>query len=207
MYMNKGSEAYSRAVFLDKDGTLIDDLPYNVDPALIKLRDGVGTGLHLLYKADYCLVIVSNQSGVARGLFPEESLLEVEAKLTTLLRPFGVELHGFYYCPHFLGGSVSKYSISCDCRKPRPGLLLKSAVEMRIDLSGSWLIGNSLDDIEAGHRAGCRTILLESNYTTSHDALSLRVPDYYATDLESAAGIILSNPQPKVEPASDPEKH
>ena len=97
----------ARAVFLDKDGTLIEDVPYNVDPDRIRLAPGADAGLPLLHRASYRLAVVSNQSGVARGYFDEAALAGVERRLRELLRDVGVPLAGFYYCPHFPGGSVA----------------------------------------------------------------------------------------------------
>src|SRR5687767_4595107 len=141
------------AVFLDKDGTLISDVPYNVDPALIELAPTADTALPLLADAGYALIVVSNQSGVARGYFPESDLVAVEVRLRELLAEVNVSLAGFYYCPHHPAGQVARYAGSCECRKPAPGLVLRAAAELGLDLSRSWLIGDILDDIEAGRRA------------------------------------------------------
>src|SRR4051812_3457016 len=109
-----------RAVFVDKDGTLIEDVPYNIDPAFIRLSPGAGAGLALLKQAGYRLIVVSNQSGVAHGFFPEAAMAGVEATLRERLAPFGVELDGFLYCPHHPEGRVAPYARACDCRKPAP---------------------------------------------------------------------------------------
>src|SRR5437660_1197232 len=116
-----------RAAFLDKDGTLIDDVPYNVDPALIRLAAGVTEGLPRLHAAGFLVIVVSNQSGVARGLFAEEALGAVRDRLRELLAGLGVPLAGFYYCPHHPGGTVPRYAVPCGCRKPAPGLILDAA--------------------------------------------------------------------------------
>src|SRR5437764_7290737 len=109
------------AVFLDKDGTLIDDVPYNVDPARIRLAVGAAEALPLLHEAGYTLVVVSNQSGVARGLFPESALVGVERRLRDLLAGLGVPLAAFRYCPHHPDGVVAEYAVACDCRNLAPG--------------------------------------------------------------------------------------
>src|SRR5579871_1015067 len=108
----------NRAVFLDKDGTLIEDVPYNVDPDRIRLSVGAMEALQTLHDAGYQLVVVSNQSGVARGRFPEAALAEVEKRLRELLAAAGVPLAGFYYCPHHPAGHVAPYAVDCSCRKP-----------------------------------------------------------------------------------------
>src|SRR6185437_10611233 len=155
-----------RAVFLDKDGTLIDDVPDNVDPALVRLAPGAAEGLPLLRAAGLRLVVVSNQSGVARGLFPESALEGVEARLRELLEGVGVSLDAFLYCPHHPGGVVPRYAVACDCRKPAPGMVVRASRELGIDPSRSWLVGDILDDVEAGNRAGCGTVLIDNGNET-----------------------------------------
>ncbi len=180
------------AVFFDKDGTLIEDVPYNVDPALIELAAGARELLVQLHEAGYRIVVVSNQSGVARGLFAEEALVAVEQRLTKLLREFGVPLAGFYYCPHLPKGKVLPYAIACGCRKPAPGLILRAAREHALDLARSWMVGDILDDIEAGRRAGCRTVLLHNGHETEWRLTPERRPDHVAAHLGEVAKVILS---------------
>lgn len=176
------------AIFLDKDGTLVENVPYNVDPAKIRLATGAGEALRMWAKAGYSLVVVSNQSGVARGLFPFSALDGVRVALADLLFQEGVSLAGCYFCPHHEQGWVASFAVDCPCRKPRPGMLQKAAEELGLSLESSWMVGDILDDVEAGHRAGCRSILLDSGGETEWrlDG-SLRRPDYVASDLISAA--------------------
>jgi D-glycero-D-manno-heptose 1,7-bisphosphate phosphatase len=181
-----------KAIFLDKDGTLIDDVPYNVDPDRIRLAPGTADGLPRLHAAGYRLFVVSNQSGVARGLFAESALGGVETRLRTLLADLGVPLAGFFYCPHHPEGNVGHYAIACDCRKPAPGLILRAAREQGIDVGRSWLVGDILDDIEAGRRAGCRTVLIDNGNETEWVLTPGRRPDFRAADLAEAAHIILA---------------
>ena len=182
----------STCVFLDKDGTLVEDVPYNVDPARIRLTDGAAEGLRRLHAAGYRLVVVSNQAGVARGYFPEEALEAVGRRLRELLAQAGVPLGGFYYCPHHRDGSVRRYAVACDCRKPAPGMLRRAAREHGLDLPRCWLVGDILDDVEAGRRAGCRTVLLENGHETEWVWSPERVPDLRAANLAEAAERILS---------------
>lgn len=158
--------ALKRAVFIDKDGTLIPDIPYNVDPEVISLSPGAGETLRRLQRRGYLLIVVSNQSGIARGLFRESALSPVRDRLDALLREHGASLDGFYYCPHLPPGeaTVPVYARNCDCRKPQPGMLLRAARIQGIDLARSWMIGDIAADREAGLRAGCRTILIEKPY-------------------------------------------
>jgi D,D-heptose 1,7-bisphosphate phosphatase len=181
------------AIFLDKDGTLVPDVPYNTDAEQITLLPGVARGLSRLDAAGFRLVIATNQSGVARGYFPETALEGVEQRLRHLLeQEAGVPLAGFYYCPHHPQGCVPAYAIQCECRKPQPGMLLIAAEELRIDLPGSWMIGDILNDVEAGNRAGCHTILVDNGGETEWKPGLYRRPEYIAADFEEAAAIILS---------------
>lgn len=176
-----------RAIFLDKDGTLIKDVPYNVNPELIELSDNAGTGLHLLQQRGYRLFVISNQPGVAKGLFAETALEPVEIRIAELLSREQVVLDGFYYCPHHPDGLLHDFAIDCDCRKPMPGMLLRAAREHGIDLSRSWMIGDILHDVEAGNRAGCRTVLIDNGNETEWDISPARMPDFVVPDLHAAA--------------------
>ena len=146
-----------KAVFFDKDETLIKDVPYNVKPELIELTTGAAEAVQDFKKAGWKVFVISNQSGVARGFFAEADLKAVWRKLNELC---GIEFDGFYFCPHYEGGIVAQYSFDCDCRKPKAGLLLQAAREHNLDLKSSWMIGDKAKDIEAGQRAGCQTILV-----------------------------------------------
>jgi histidinol-phosphate phosphatase family protein len=184
----------NRAVFLDKDGTLIEDIPYNVDPEKIRLAPGAAEGLAMLHESGYRLVVVSNQSGVARGHFAEQALAGVERSLRRLLEAFGVPLDGFYYCPHHPDGTVAPYAVECSCRKPAPGMLRRAAAELRLDLSESWMIGDILDDVECGRRAGCRTVLIDNGNETKWKSGRRRRPHHVVADLAEAARRIVAAP-------------
>jgi len=186
-----GVPGRKRAVFLDKDGTLVVDIPYNVDPAQVRLTAGAGVGLCRLRDAGYLLAVITNQSGVALGYFSESALGAVEKEVRRLLSGFGVVLSGFYYCPHHPEGSAPGYNVPCECRKPRPGLILKAAADLGIDLAGSWLVGDILDDVEAGRRAGCRTVLIDNGNETEWVRGANREPHRVATGLSDAADLIL----------------
>ena len=188
-----GAAPRRSVVFLDKDGTLIDDVPYNVDPALVRLRRGADYGLRRLHQAGYRLAVVSNQAGVARDFFPEDALDGVTRRLRALLAPLGVELGEALYCPHDPLGAVERYRVACDCRKPAPGLLLRAAQALGADLARSWMVGDLLDDVEAGRRAGCRTVLVDSGGETEWRDGEHRRPDYRARDLAEAAEMILAH--------------
>ncbi len=184
-----------RAVFLDKDGTLIVDVPYNVSPELIQLTPGAGEGLALLQERGYRLVVVSNQPGVALGRFPESALEAVDDRLRELVAAHGTTLASFEYCPHHPEGSVAPYARTCDCRKPAPGMILAAAARHGLDLARSWLVGDILDDIEAGRRAGCRTILIDNGNETEWALSPERQFHHVAADLAGAARIIAAMDQ------------
>src|SRR3569833_2437769 len=114
-------------ILIDKDGTLIPDIPYNVDPDLIVLEDNSIEGLKLLCESGYKLIVISNQSGVACGYFSEEDLYAVGERLRSLLGTFGIELSGFYFCPHYANGIIPEYAVDCYCRKPMPGMRRRAA--------------------------------------------------------------------------------
>lgn len=171
----------------------MEDVPYNVDPSRIRLGPGAAAGLTRLHAAGFLLIVVSNQSGVARGMFPEEALTAVHRRLAELLADLGVPLHGFFYCPHHPEGTVARYAVPCSCRKPEPGMIQSAAREHGVSLADSWLVGDILDDVEAGRRAGCRTVLLDNGHETIWHRSALRQPDFLAADLDDAARLIISN--------------
>lgn len=180
------------AIFLDKDGTLIHDVPFNVDPERIVLTPGAERGLAMLHGAGYEIVLISNQSGVAHGHFPESALGTVHDRIMELLGRAGIPLAGFYYCPHHPAGAVARYARVCGCRKPAAGLLHLAARDLGLDLATSWMIGDILDDVEAGHRAGTRSVLLDRGGETEWLLSPLRTPECTAPDLADAAELILS---------------
>lgn len=179
------------AVFLDKDGTLLDDVPYNVVPSLMRLAPRARAALALLARSPFALFVISNQSGVALGRFAHCALNDVEAQLRRLFADCGATLSAAYWCPHHPDGVVPPYNVACDCRKPAPGLVLRAAREHRLDLARSWFIGDILDDVEAGNRAGCRSVLLDNGHETEWIGGPLRVPFARAPDLREAARIVL----------------
>ena len=191
-----------KAIFLDKDGTLINDVPYNIDPDRITLIDDCTLGLKLLQQAGYLLVVITNQAGIAKGYFREEALAEVEKKLKTLLAVYDIKLDGFYYCPHHPAGKVQQYTKVCDCRKPEPGMLWLATKELAIDLEASWMIGDILNDVEAGNRAGCRTILIGNGNETEWLLNDSRIPDQVCQNINEAASYLISRTRHDSELAS-----
>jgi len=181
----------SSAVFLDDRAALTGDVPYDTNAGLIHFREGALDCLRLLQQAGHQLIIVSNQPGVAQGLFAEEDLEPVEAFLRQALASSGVFLSGYYYCPHDPQAEVREYAVHCLCRRPRPGLIYRAAGEHSIDLERSWMLGDALEDIEAGNRAHCRTVLIDNHYETEARLSSAHRPGCVVGDLQRAVGEVL----------------
>lgn len=181
-----------KAIFLDKDGTLVEDVPYNVNPESIVLVPDAEASLQLLHQQGFEIVVITNQSGVARGYFTESALAPVEQHLRQQLAAYGVPLAGFYYCPHHPDGIVTPYAIACSCRKPQPGLITKAAADLGIDISQSWFIGDILHDVEAGRAAGCRTVLINNGNETEWELSPQRLPHHLVNNLWEAAQVILA---------------
>lgn len=179
-----------KAVFLDRDDTLIEDPGYINHPEQVRLTDGAAAALAELKDMGYKLIVTTNQSGVARGIVSEKVLEEIHDRLKYLLAEQGAYLDGIYYCPYHPEGVIEKYRRESEMRKPNPGMLLEAATQMDIDLRQSWAIGNSSRDIEAGLRAGCRTIQLA--YTGGHSVPQQTgvKPDYKAVNMKEAVNII-----------------
>jgi D-glycero-D-manno-heptose 1,7-bisphosphate phosphatase len=180
-----------RALFIDKDGTLVDDVPYNVDPARLSFKPGAFQALALLAAAGFALVVVTNQSGLATGRFTAAQFDRLRSAMCRQLRLHGVLLDGFMVCPHAPGAGGAP---ACSCRKPAPGLFIEAAQRLHLDLPASWMVGDILDDIEAGHRAGCRSLLFDSGGETLWRRGPQREPDARATTWQEVARIILAAP-------------
>jgi D-glycero-D-manno-heptose 1,7-bisphosphate phosphatase len=149
-----------RALFLDRDGTLIRNEPYRDSADGLKLLPNVIRGLKSWIKSGFVPVIVTNQSGLARGLLTRKTLEKIHRRLLELLKRGGVDVEAIYVCPHLPGGKVRRYARRCGCRKPKPGLLKRAARELRLDLRSSVTVGDSPRDVAAGRKSGTRTILL-----------------------------------------------
>jgi histidinol-phosphate phosphatase family protein len=171
------------AVFLDRDGTIIRDTYYIKDPQQVQLLSGVGEALAKLKRRDYFLVVVSNQSGIGRGLVTNEQAERVHRRVIDSLEDNNVQVDAVYYCPH-------TPEEQCRCRKPSPTMLLRAANAFSLNLECSYMVGDKPSDIEAGRRAGCRTILLVNDlYPKKPDP----EPDYIAIDWSEVLRYILSD--------------
>jgi D-glycero-D-manno-heptose 1,7-bisphosphate phosphatase len=179
-------------VFLDTYGTLLDNLGYDVDLDAVALARGAGGALRALKARGFLLIVVSNQPGVALGRFSPRALGSVEQRIQELLAPSGVALDAFYYCPHLPQTANVRYAVRCLCRKPQPGLVRRAALDWEIDLRRSWLVGDILDDVEAGNRAGCRSVLIHNGHETEWRLGAYREPGDRARSLRHAAHLILA---------------
>jgi len=178
------------AVFLDRDGTLIRHVPYLTDPNDVALIDGAAAVLAELRDAGYACVIVTNQSAIGRGMLTERGLAEVHRVMHDRLAEHGVELDGTYHAPH-APTQKDHTVIEFHDRKPGPGMLQRAAAELGIDLSRSWMVGDSLKDTHAGRNAGVRgTVLVRTGEGAAVDPHEPSI-DHVAADVVEAAAIIL----------------
>ncbi|TMD29753.1 MAG: HAD family hydrolase [Chloroflexi bacterium] len=177
-----------KAVFLDRDGTLVHPRHYPSSPEELQLYAGIGPGLCTLQKAGFRLIVITNQAGIARGYFADD-LQRMHEHLTSELAQLGVQLDAIYFCPHHPDGAIPELAIRCDCRKPQPGMLLRAAADLDLDLRASWFVGDILDDIEAGNRAGCSTILVDLG-TEQQPGRPVRRPTFVARTTLHALRII-----------------
>jgi len=183
--------AAPRAVFLDRDGTLNVERELVRSPDEVELIPGVPEALRSLSEAGFLLIVVTNQSARARGWLTEEELSAVHERLRTLLASHGVHLDDIVHCPHHPTEGAPPLQAICECRKPAPGLLLESAARHRIDLAQSWMVGDAIRDMEAGHRAGVRCLLLRTGKGAEES--SSFDPSRVVDDLASAASRILAD--------------
>lgn len=179
-----------RAVFIDRDGTLNVEKEYLFRIEECEFIPGVAQALRQLRDAGWLVVVVTNQSGVARGYYGEQDVVALHRHMAAELARHGALVDGWYYCPHHPSGNPP-YNRQCDCRKPLPGMLLQAARELDIDLSSSWMVGDKLADIEAGQAAGCHPILVLTGYGHKEAAqLPETVP--VCADLAAAVAYILA---------------
>jgi D-glycero-D-manno-heptose 1,7-bisphosphate phosphatase len=177
------------AVFLDRDGTLIHARHYPSRPGDLVLYDGIVAELATLKRGGFKLVLVTNQGGLAYGYFTASDLTRMHDHLQTQLAAAGADFDAIFHCPHHPRGRIPELAIDCDCRKPKPGMLLSAAHELDLDLNRSWMVGDILDDVEAGNRAGCRTILVDLG-TEAPPGAPARTPSFVARDSVHALRII-----------------
>jgi D-glycero-D-manno-heptose 1,7-bisphosphate phosphatase len=187
-------DARRRAVFLDRDGTINEEVNYLSRPEQLRLLPNAAEGIKLLRAKGFLAIIVTNQSGVARGYFSEQRVLEIHQDLQALLAKAGAAIDGFYYCPHHPQVGYAPYRRECECRKPKPGMLLRAAKDFQLDLAQCFVAGDKVIDILPGIEVGCRTVLVLTGYgqeTLNDGLLADSQPNYVAVDLLDAAKWII----------------
>ena len=182
------------AVFLDRDGTINEEVNYLGDPAHLKLTPDAAKAIYLLNSHNIPVIVVTNQAGIARGYFTETQMHLVHQALDLMIAVENAKIDAYYFCPHHPTAGIGDYKITCTCRKPHPGMLYQAAQDLQLDLSKSYLVGDKLTDIQAGNLAGCQTILVETGYgkeesKTQQDETK---PDQISPNLLSAIQWILS---------------
>lgn len=157
----------NKAVFLDRDGTIVEDVGYARSPEQMRLLPGAGEAIREFRRRGYLAVLITNQSGMGRGYFAESDLEAMHEKVRSDLAALGAALDAVYFCPH-LPADHPRCGEPCECRKPRPGMLLRAAKELNVDLCRSYMIGDAASDVAAGKAAGCRTVLVASPDAERH---------------------------------------
>jgi len=184
------------AVFLDRDGTVSEEVGYVNHIDRFRIFPWSGPALHKLNEAGLATVLVTNQSGVARGYFPESLVAEIHGRLLAELTLSGARLDAIYYCPHHPEGKVAEFRRTCDCRKPAPGMIRRAAADLDLDLRSSFVVSDRYQDLSMGFADGARGILLLTGYGKGeyhyHRETWPRPPAFVAVDLLEASEWILS---------------
>ncbi len=182
-----------RAVFLDRDGVITQEPPHYAHRLdQLKLIPKSIEAIKLLNENKFGVIIVSNQSGIARGYYGEKDLMRFNNAMNELLNKSGAHIDAMYYCPHHPEAKTERYRVNCDCRKPKPGMLKMAEKELNIDLKQSFVVGDRWSDIEAGKRVECRTIIVRTGYNLEKLKTNEITCDYVANDLYDAVEYILS---------------
>lgn len=183
------------AVFLDRDGVINEESDYLHDPKDLRLLPGAAEAIKRLNEGGIPVIVMSNQSGVARGLYPESHVGVLHEALAQDLKKEGAHIDRFYYCPHHPTAGRGKYKIICDCRKPMPGLPHQAAKDMSLNLKNCVMVGDKASDLAAGFAAGCRTILVLTGYGFKEwsEWKQLFKPSHISPDLADAVDWMLAN--------------
>jgi D-glycero-D-manno-heptose 1,7-bisphosphate phosphatase len=183
-----------RAVFLDRDGVINQDPPHyahRIDQ--LEIIPHVAEAIRLLNEADFKVIVVSNQSGIAKGYYQEEDAIRFNEAIRSRLHEEGALIDAFYFCPHHPEAENALYRVRCNCRKPSPGLLIQAAKDFDIDLTRSYMIGDKISDIKAGESAGCMSILVLTGHGKAEAGnLNLNAHDIIVPDLFEGVKKILS---------------
>ncbi|MFC1514056.1 D-glycero-alpha-D-manno-heptose-1,7-bisphosphate 7-phosphatase [candidate division KSB1 bacterium] len=185
----------TKAIFFDRDGTIILEKGYIDNVEKIELIPGATEVLFEIMNLGFKIVIISNQSGVARGYFPESRVTEINSELENILKSEKVTVDGVYYCPHHIDGSIPEYKIECKCRKPGTGMIEAAVKDLNIRIDGSFLVGDKLSDVECGFNAGLKSILVRTGYGYEEEAKidknhSNKIPDFIADTLNDVLEIL-----------------
>lgn len=179
------------AVFLDRDGTITEEIGYVNHEDRLRLMQRTGAAIRLLNEVGLPVVVVTNQAGVARGYFKEEMIHTVHARMQEMLAAEGARVDGIYYCPHHPRTGPPEYRIACNCRKPETGMIERACAELGLDASRSFMVGDKASDVEFGRRVGARGILVLTGYGRGERQYQpekyQQEPDFIATDLFDAA--------------------
>jgi D-glycero-D-manno-heptose 1,7-bisphosphate phosphatase len=176
------------AVFLDRDDTIIKDKSYLSDPDEIEILKGAAEAIRLLNSRNIPVIVITNQSGIARGIFDEERLRIIHERLLALLGEQGAKVDAIYYCPHLPEGTVEKYAVACTCRKPNTGMFLQAADDFGLDLSLCFMVGDKPEDIEVIHKVGGKGVFMQTEKYRNSGYQA----DFTAYDLIQAVQWILS---------------
>jgi D-glycero-D-manno-heptose 1,7-bisphosphate phosphatase len=191
MAMNYQESNKCRAVFLDRDGTVNEEVGYLSQPENIRILPDVPNAIRLLKEAGYKVLVITNQSGVARGYYTEDDVQLINKKINEQLMQSGASIDGFFYCPHHPDGIIAKYSYTCKCRKPESGMILEAADKFSLDLTKSFIIGDKLSDLQMAESLGARAVLVLTGYgereKEKYRNNSSFVIHYIAKDLLNAA--------------------
>lgn len=182
----------NRAIFLDRDGVITQEPPHYAHRLdQLKLIPRSVEAIKLLNENTFVVVVVSNQSGIARGYYGEEDIMRFNNAMNELLNKSDAHIDALYYCPHHPEAKIEKYRVDCDCRKPKPGMLKRAEKELDIDLKQSFMVGDRWSDIEAGKRAECKTIMVKTGYNLEKLKGNDITCDYVADDLHNAVEYVL----------------
>ncbi len=182
----------NRAVFLDRDGVINEEPPHNAHRLdQLKLISGAIEAVRLLNSNEFIVVVVTNQGGIAHGYFHEKDTKIFNKAIEDFMAKENAYFDAIYYCPHHSDAEIERYRIECECRKPRPGMLIRAQQEFNIDFKQSFIVGDRLTDIEAGKRVGCKTIMVRTGYGAEELNSNHVECDYIANDLHDAVENIL----------------
>lgn len=183
----------NQAVFVDRDGVIIQEPPhYAHEISQLNFISQSAAAIRLLNENGFMVVVVSNQAGIARGYYSEEEAILFNHVMRERLAQEGARIDAIYYCPHHPQATIERYRVNCDCRKPKPGMLVRAMKELNIDLNRSFVVGDKLSDIETGKSAGCHTILVKTGYGEEELRNDRFAGDHIASNLFDAAKYILS---------------